>query len=67
MVGHKALWPGLRFFLLIYYSNVTFAYICKLVIPQGEYIDITFGALFGITTMAAAAIGNMISDVLGIT
>ena len=53
--------------MLIYYSNVTFAYICKLVIPQGEYIDITFGALFGITTMAAAAIGNMISDVLGIT
>lgn len=34
---------------------------------QGEYIDITFGTWLGITTMAAAAIGNMVSDVLGIT
>ncbi|XP_067943088.1 transmembrane protein 65-like [Watersipora subatra] len=38
-----------------------------IMLTAGEYIDITFGAWLGITTMAAAALGNMISDVLGIT
>lgn len=37
-----------------------------IMIVAGEYIDYTVGAAFGISTMAAAAIGNMISDVAGI-
>lgn len=37
-----------------------------IMILAGEYIDYTLGAAFGLSTMAAAAIGNMISDVAGI-
>lgn len=37
-----------------------------IMIAAGEYIDLTVGATLGITTMAAAGIGNMISDVFGI-
>ncbi|XP_062506737.1 transmembrane protein 65-like [Corticium candelabrum] len=35
-------------------------------ITAGEYIDISIGASLGITTMAAAALGNMVSDVSGL-
>jgi len=35
-------------------------------IVAGEYIDITIGQAFGISTMAAAALGNMVSDMAGI-
>lgn len=34
--------------------------------PQGEYIDITIGVTLGISTMAAAAFGNLISDLSGL-
>lgn len=34
-------------------------------IIAGEYIDITLGMKLGISTMAAAALGNTISDLLG--
>ncbi|XP_036367103.1 transmembrane protein 65-like isoform X2 [Octopus sinensis] len=37
-----------------------------LMIVAGEYIDATFGSLLGISTMAAAGLGNMVSDVAGI-
>ncbi|XP_035826405.1 transmembrane protein 65 [Aplysia californica] len=37
-----------------------------LMIVAGEYIDVTLGAAFGISTMAAAAWGNLISDVGGL-
>ncbi|KAK7099631.1 hypothetical protein V1264_022716 [Littorina saxatilis] len=37
-----------------------------LMIVAGEYIDVTLGAAFGISTMAAAGFGNMISDVAGV-
>lgn len=37
-----------------------------LMITLGEYIDLTFGQLLGISTMAAAALGNLLSDVCGI-
>ncbi|RUS77766.1 hypothetical protein EGW08_014471 [Elysia chlorotica] len=37
-----------------------------LMIVAGEYIDVTLGAAFGISTMAAAALGNLISDVGGL-
>lgn len=37
-----------------------------IMIVAGEYIDIKVGAMLGISTMAAAAFGNMISDVAGI-
>ena len=33
---------------------------------QGEYIDSTLGIVLGISTMAAAGIGNMISDLAGL-
>ncbi|GFO48155.1 transmembrane protein 65 [Plakobranchus ocellatus] len=36
-------------------------FLCK-----GEYIDVTLGTALGISTMAAAALGNLISDVGGI-
>ncbi|BFY99660.1 hypothetical protein BsWGS_02699 [Bradybaena similaris] len=37
-----------------------------LMIVAGEYIDVTLGTTLGISTMAAAAIGNWISDVCGL-
>ncbi|KAL8562320.1 hypothetical protein ACOMHN_037276 [Nucella lapillus] len=37
-----------------------------LMIVAGEYIDVTLGAALGISTMAAAGFGNMISDVAGV-
>ncbi|XP_076462839.1 transmembrane protein 65-like isoform X2 [Babylonia areolata] len=37
-----------------------------LMIVAGEYIDVTLGAAFGISTMAAAGFGNMISDIAGV-
>ncbi len=43
------------------YSKVSFIFYFK-----GDYIDITLGTFFGISTMAAAALGNTISDVAGI-
>ena len=33
---------------------------------QGEYIDTSIGVTLGISTMAAAGIGNMISDLAGL-
>ena len=35
-------------------------------ILAGDYIDATLGVTFGISTMAAAGLGNAISDVAGI-
>jgi Transmembrane protein 65 len=32
----------------------------------GEYIDLTLGVTMGISTMAAAALGNLVSDVAGV-
>lgn len=32
----------------------------------GEYIDTYFGAVLGISTMAAAALGNWLSDLAGV-
>ncbi|XP_055886495.1 transmembrane protein 65-like isoform X3 [Biomphalaria glabrata] len=37
-----------------------------LMIVAGEYIDVTLGVTFGISTMAAAALGNLISDIAGL-
>lgn len=37
-----------------------------LMIIAGEYIEFKFGAMFGISTMAAAALGNWISDLAGV-
>merc|ERR1719347_2490692 len=37
-----------------------------IMIMAGEYIDITLGAKLGISTMAAAALGNTMSDMMGI-
>ncbi|XP_052774153.1 transmembrane protein 65-like [Mya arenaria] len=37
-----------------------------LMIIAGEYIEFRFGAMLGISTMAAAALGNWISDLAGV-
>ncbi|GAB6025816.1 hypothetical protein CHUAL_011793 [Chamberlinius hualienensis] len=37
-----------------------------IMIIAGDYIDITLGATLAISTMAAAALGNLISDVAGV-
>ncbi|ELU12444.1 hypothetical protein CAPTEDRAFT_37881, partial [Capitella teleta] len=37
-----------------------------IMIVAGEYIDVTIGAALGISTMAAAALGNLISDIAGV-
>ncbi|XP_046457239.1 transmembrane protein 65-like [Daphnia pulex] len=37
-----------------------------IMIIAGDYIDLTIGSMFGISTMAAAGIGNAISDVAGV-
>ncbi|XP_065889397.1 transmembrane protein 65-like isoform X1 [Dysidea avara] len=37
-----------------------------IMISAGEYIDSTIGVALGISTMAAAAFGNTVSDVMGI-
>ncbi|XP_071445659.1 uncharacterized protein [Hetaerina americana] len=37
-----------------------------IMIVAGDYIDLTLGTALGITTLAAAALGNTISDVAGI-
>jgi len=37
-----------------------------IMILAGEYIDLTLGATLGISTMAAAALGNTVSDMMGV-
>jgi tRNA-specific adenosine deaminase 1 len=37
-----------------------------IMILAGEYIDITLGATFGLSLLASAALGNLISDVAGV-
>jgi len=63
--------PTKRQLMLIGVSNalpfVGFGFLDNaIMIVAGEYIDITIGQAFGISTMAAAALGNMISDMAGI-
>ncbi|ODM95424.1 Transmembrane protein [Orchesella cincta] len=46
---------------------VGFGFLDNLImILAGDYIDLTIGAALGISTMAAAALGNTISDVAGV-
>lgn len=63
--------PSMRQLSLAAFSNavpfIGFGFLDNaIMIVAGEYIDLTLGAALGISTMAAAAIGNMISDVAGI-
>lgn len=37
-----------------------------IMIVAGDYIDLTIGVTLGISTMAAAALGNLISDIAGV-
>lgn len=37
-----------------------------IMIVAGEYIDSTLGVMLGISTMAAAGFGNIISDIAGV-
>jgi len=46
---------------------IGFGFLDNLVmILAGEYIDLTLGATLSISTMAAAALGNTLSDMLGV-
>ena len=46
---------------------IGFGFLDNLVmIIAGDYIDLTIGITFGISTMAAAALGNTVSDIAGI-
>ncbi len=40
--------------------------ICCFISVQGEYIDLNIGAALTISTMAAAGLGNLISDLAGL-
>lgn len=52
------------YFLILY---TTFCYVINMYkLIQGESIERTVGAVITISTMAAAAIGNTFSDILGI-
>uniref|UniRef100_A0AC35FFP5 Uncharacterized protein n=1 Tax=Panagrolaimus sp. PS1159 TaxID=55785 RepID=A0AC35FFP5_9BILA len=37
-----------------------------ILIVAGQWINTTFGVLLGISTMAAAALGNILSDIAGV-
>ncbi|XP_023342771.1 transmembrane protein 65 [Eurytemora carolleeae] len=63
--------PSNRDLLQLAYHNslpfVGFGFLDNFImIMAGEYIDLTLGVTFGISTMAAAALGNTISDMMGI-
>jgi len=63
--------PSRRDLLQLAYHNslpfIGFGFLDNLImILAGEYIDLTLGTKLGITTMAAAALGNTISDMMGI-
>ncbi len=58
-LGHLAFFQALPF--------VGFGFLDNLImILAGEYIDHTIGVTLGISTMAAAALGNAVSDVFGV-
>lgn len=35
--------------------------------PTGEQIDAAFGVTLGLTTLASAALGNLVADVVGVS
>ena len=39
---------------------------CGLQLVAGEQIETSFGASLGLSTLAAAALGNMVSDICGV-
>jgi Transmembrane protein 65 len=51
---------------LIFLNPYDISNILPSFLSQGDYIDLTIGMTLGISTMAAAALGNTISDVAGI-
>jgi len=57
--GEVILFHGFPFIAFGFLDNV-------IMIVAGEYIDVTLGVALGISTMAAAALGNLISDVAGV-
>ena len=63
--------PTLRQLMIISFNNsipfIGFGFLDNaIMISAGDYIDSTIGVSLGISTMAAAAIGNMVSDMAGI-
>lgn len=69
--GDVTLKPSLQELKQLAYHNslpfIGFGFLDNFImIMAGEYIDITLGAKLGISTMAAAAFGNTISDMMGI-
>ncbi|TPP65000.1 Transmembrane protein 65 [Fasciola gigantica] len=58
-------------FRIIYIANglpfIGFGFLDNaIMIVAGEYIDLTFASLFGLSTMAAAGLGNLVSDICGL-
>uniref|UniRef100_A0A8C4SVV6 Transmembrane protein 65 n=1 Tax=Erpetoichthys calabaricus TaxID=27687 RepID=A0A8C4SVV6_ERPCA len=39
---------------------------CLVLLFQGTQIELSIGVIFGISTMAAAALGNLVSDLAGL-
>jgi len=69
--GDVSLKPSIQELKQLAYHNslpfIGFGFLDNFImIMAGEYIDITLGAKLGISTMAAAAFGNTISDMMGI-
>ncbi|VDP92384.1 unnamed protein product [Echinostoma caproni] len=57
-----------RITFLVYIANglpfIGFGFLDNaIMIVAGEYIDLTFASLFGLSTMAAAGLGNLVSDI----
>ncbi|EGB06537.1 hypothetical protein AURANDRAFT_17721, partial [Aureococcus anophagefferens] len=38
----------------------------SVMIASGEFLEVQLGALFAVSTLAAAGLGNLVSDVVGL-
>jgi len=59
LLAQEAVYAGIPFLGFGFLDNT-------IMLCAGEYIDITLGSALGISTLAAAAMGNLVSDVAGI-
>lgn len=59
LLATEAVYAGVPFLGFGFLDNT-------IMLCAGEYIDVTLGTSLGISTLAAAAMGNLISDVAGI-
>lgn len=59
LLAQEAVFAGIPFLGFGFLDN-------SIMLCAGEYIDITLGSALGISTLAAAGMGNLLSDVAGI-